>query len=73
MDSISAVTLVRAESINGMCTATALIERSGICLLGDGAGPLGGASSDDMAVGSSGEISRRSPDRGIQPVREDIA
>ena len=29
MDSISAVTLERAESMDGMCTATVLIERSG--------------------------------------------
>ncbi len=72
MDSISAVTLERAESMNGMCTATVLMERSGICLLDDGPASTGGASSD-MDVGSSGEISKRSPDTGIQPELGDIA
>ena len=72
MDSISAVTLERAESMDGMCTATALIERSGICLLNDGPGSTGGASSE-MAVGSSDEISKRSPGTGVQLIMGDIA
>jgi hypothetical protein len=65
MDSISAVTLVRAASIDGICTATALMERSGMCLLGDGSASAWGNSSE-IGSGASGEISKRSPNTGFQ-------
>jgi len=56
--------------MNGTCAATALMERSGICLPTDGPASVGDGSSSRMVSGTSSEVSKRSPDAHIQLIYE---